>query len=471
MTNTTICSKESEMMVLGCMLTGSTSLSIGCKSLSDTDFYFPEHKIIFRTIKSLHNEDKPADVHLTCEELKRQEKLGTVGGILNVTTIAQYAATSVYFDDDLEILKRLSRTRALLTLSSDISKSVERGGDPGEIIITSQEALKSIERNKGVKDKFPIKFLNEFGENFLLVEPPAKAMLLNYINDYGHIVGALPKGIVAMIVGAGGVGKTHLVTQLAIAVATGTPFLNIFNPTAYCGQGNQGNVFLGFGENQNDDIHRLLYKTTKRLREKGDKQALDTASNHIAAFSFCGQQASFIEDGRPSRYFREFKMRLEDKAPENGWTLIILDPVSRLLGADAETDNAAATQFIALLEELTIDLPGNPTVLFAHHVNKAAIQSGANQNQTAARGSSALTDGVRQQFNYAKDPNDEKGGELKMTKSNFTAIMQTIRTIKEEDGFIIKRPNELTGKAAIVNLTRKKKQGSRDDYEDELMNS
>ena len=37
-------------------------------------------------------------------------------------------------------------------------------------------------------------------------------------------------------------------------------------------------------------------------------------------------------------------MRLEDTAPQGGRTLIILDPVSRLMGADTETDNAAVTQ-------------------------------------------------------------------------------------------------------------------------------
>ncbi len=106
------------------------------------------------------------------------------------------------------------------------------------------------------------------------------------------------------------------------------------------------------------------------------------------------------------------------------------------MGADAETDNAAATQFIALLEELTIDLPGNPTILFAHHTNKASTQ-GANQNQSAARGSSALTDGVRWQCNYTKEATGDIAI-LKMTKSNFTPLIEELKTKKDFDGFIEK---------------------------------
>ncbi|MFI0435869.1 MAG: AAA family ATPase [Parachlamydiaceae bacterium] len=321
-----------------------------------------------------------------------------------------------------------------------MQKKVLSEEDPKKLIISAQENLKLIERNKGAKDKFPIQFLNEHNENYFLVEPNRKAMLLEYAKNDGKSAGFLPKGIVAMLVGAGGVGKTHLLAQLAISIATGTPFLDAYTPTKHCGANGQGNIFLGLGENQYDDIHRLLYKATKHLRQKvptllDSDSNLFQASKRIAAFSFCGQQASFIENGKPSIYFRELKMRLEDTAPKDGWTLIILDPISRLMGADAETDNAAATQFIALLEELTIDLPGNPTIVFAHHANKSSIQSGTSQNQSAARGASALTDGVRWQCNYTKDANTDTAT-LKMTKSNFTAIIEEIKTKKDVDGFI-----------------------------------
>lgn len=162
---------------------------------------------------------------------------------------------------------------------------------------------------------------------------------------------------------------------------------------------------------------------------------MQEASKRIASFSFCGQQSSFLTNGKPSPYFRELKKRLQDLA--EGWSLIILDPVSRLLGIDAETDNAAATQFIALLEELAMDLPGNPTILFAHHMNKAAAKE-SKTDQTAARGSSALTDGVRWQLNFSRCDTSTKHevGSLKLTKSNFTALHREIIVKKDEEGIL-----------------------------------
>lgn len=446
-------SQNSEIMVLGSMLTNINSFNIAAEALEDYDFYFLEHKIIFQALKKAYKEDKPADIHLIAEYLTRHNKLDSVRTRSVLVTLAQSVGTSVFIEEYVKELRNHSAKRKILDLSRDLRNAALSADEAQKIILSAQSSLKSIEKNCNSKDKFSIKFLDEVDKNYFLVEPPRKAMLLDYANNS---IGFLPKGIVGMLVGGGGVGKTHLLSQLAISVATGTPFLDMYTPTAHCGINSQGNVFFGLGENGDEDIHRLLFKASKHLRKKeptflAEDNILASASKRIATFSFCGQQASFIENGKPSIYFREFKFRLEEIAPENGWTLIILDPVSRLMGVDAETDNAAATQFIALLEELTIDLPGNPTILFAHHTNKASLQ-GSSQNQSAARGSSALTDGVRWQCNYSKESPDTNIAVLRMTKTNFTALMEDIKTQKDFDGFIYKAkttPNENKKKTVI----------------------
>ena len=74
-------SKESEMMVLGSMLTNINSLNVAADSLDEADFYFTEHKIIFQVLKTAYRNDKPADIHLIAEELKRQKKISSIRGI------------------------------------------------------------------------------------------------------------------------------------------------------------------------------------------------------------------------------------------------------------------------------------------------------------------------------------------------------------------------------------------------------
>lgn len=434
-------SKENEMMVLGSMLTNPESLKIVAQALNSQDFYFSEHKILFQILKEFHKNNIPADLHLACEELKRQDKLKAVGGVSYVTAVAQYAGTSAYVEKYIDLLKEDAGLRVLISIAQDIQKKAIDKEPFYEVLSTLTDQAKHIQKYRLSKDKFPIQFLVEREKNYLLTDPPKKPMLLEFANEEGSSVGFLPKGIVAMLVGAGGVGKTHLLAQLAISIASGDPWLDFITTTDTCGTGKKGNVFLGLGENQYDDIHRVLYKASKKLREHLpdvlEKDPILEASKRIAAFSFCGQQAAFIQDGSPSQYFREFKLRLQEIAPPEGWSLIILDPVSRLLGSDAEKDNATATQFIALLEELSIELPGNPTILFAHHVNKSAIKPMQDEQSSASqadsRGASALTDGVRWQANLRKDGENYT---LVLTKSNFTAMIPPIVLSKNDEGII-----------------------------------
>lgn len=286
------------------------------------------------------------------------------------------------------------------------------------------------------KERFSIKFINERPKNFLLEDALEMPRLINVV-DNGIQRPFIRKGIVGMVVGAGGVGKTHFLTQLGLSIAVGTPFLNRYPIEK------PGCVFIGLGENSDEDVHRLLRKTFRRMFHIDSQmtfeqeQNLEQISRRISVSSFTGMQASFIHQGNPTALFELFLKELKAREPEEGWACIILDPISRFLGSDAETDNSAATQFIALLERMTLDLRGKPTVLFGHHMNKTGV-SGTNTDQSSARGSSAITDGVRVQINLEKIIKDGKYDRdkinMKMVKSNFTAILPDQILIKDAAG-------------------------------------
>ncbi len=116
-------SKESEMMVLGCMLTSVNGLNVAADALDENDFYYTEHKIVFQTLKGLYKRDKPADVHLVCEELKRQNKLDTVGGVSYITALAQYAGTSAYMEEYAEIVRNKSVLRKMIQAAQKVEGS------------------------------------------------------------------------------------------------------------------------------------------------------------------------------------------------------------------------------------------------------------------------------------------------------------------------------------------------------------
>lgn len=116
-------SKESEMMVLGCMLTSINALNIAADYLDEADFYYAENKIVFQVLKEAYKQERPADVHLVCEELKRADKLDAVGGINYVTALAQFAGTSAYIEEYSEIVRSKALLRRMIFAAQKVEKT------------------------------------------------------------------------------------------------------------------------------------------------------------------------------------------------------------------------------------------------------------------------------------------------------------------------------------------------------------
>ena len=131
-------SKEAEMMVLGCMLTSVNALNIASDVLDDSDFYFTEHKIIFQVLRDAYRHDRPADVHIVAEELKRRQQLDAVGGVGYLTTLAQYAGTSAYIEEYNEVVRNKSILRRMIHSAQIVEKkSLE---EPKDVLSTLDDA-------------------------------------------------------------------------------------------------------------------------------------------------------------------------------------------------------------------------------------------------------------------------------------------------------------------------------------------
>lgn len=135
-------SKESEMMVLGCMLTNIDSLNTSVDRLDDSDFYFPEHRYIFDAMRTLYKSDKPADIHLVAEELKRHDHLKKVGGVSYLTTLAQYAGTSAYIEHYAEIVRNKSVLRRMARVAQEIEK--EALNEPEDVFSSLDDAQQKL---------------------------------------------------------------------------------------------------------------------------------------------------------------------------------------------------------------------------------------------------------------------------------------------------------------------------------------
>lgn len=227
-------SKESEMMVLGCMLTSVNALNIAADGLDDADFYYTEHKIIFQVLKSAYKNDKPADVHLVCEELRRQEKLKAVGGAAYITTLAQYAGTSAYIEEYVTVVRDKSILRNMINAAQTIEKkALEEPDNVQETLDEAQQVFFQISQSAnpiagkliseiltGVKSESTLPFLKELQERqerYQQLGPQDSGItgVSTHFNDLDKMLNGFNKSNMMILAARPAMGKTALALNIA----------------------------------------------------------------------------------------------------------------------------------------------------------------------------------------------------------------------------------------------------------------
>lgn len=275
------------------------------------------------------------------------------------------------------------------------------------------------------------------------VEPPARRWLLD---------GLLPLEVVGLLAAGGGVGKSFLIQQLGIAVATGRPFLGLE-------VGEPGGVLILAAEDERDELHRRLHRIVTRMQDDGDLNDgdLELLRERLFIASRVG------ENNRLTDEFERMIVRtgitdqivaLVDELPDV--KLIVLDPVSRFRGGD-ENANDAATRFVEVVESLRSAT--GATVLLPHHVSKDGLRAGAEAlSVEMLRGASALVDGVRWAAamatlrkdaakDYSIDPDDAgRYVRLDAVKNNYAAPWRGMWLERSRGGVL--KPTELSQRKA-----------------------
>ena len=269
---------------------------------------------------------------------------------------------------------------------------------------------------------------------FLSVPPKPRIWLLkNY----------LPAGIVGSVIAPGGAGKSQLILQLAASVAAGVPFCNTWEV------GKPGEALALLAEDDDEEVHRRLALIARQVadvhKQRDVREAIArnlyvksvVAWNNLLTSS--GAHRAVQETGYADRVVATVRDLRNLK-------LIVLDPASRFRGGD-ENSAEDVTRFIEALEK--IRMATGATVLIVHHANKASMQGGE-QTQSASRGSSAFSDGIRWQMNLAGLSEDEARGfgvpagerrhylSVTMTKNNYAPPQPTIYLKRAEGGVLVR---------------------------------
>lgn len=273
-------------------------------------------------------------------------------------------------------------------LSSPKTKNVDAGAIGGDQIMSNEEIAEAVAKSREdeeiVKaDKRREALINGKIHPGLIAwtKPPA----------FDFVLPGLQAGDVGMLPAPGATGKTFLMLQLAMSIATGTSFAEVWQAPR------KGKVVFLTAEDKRDVLHSRLYYMRPPMEWKDDLIA------NMDVTTLAGSIPRLLTVGKnrvPERgeWFEDMLSLATD------CRLLIVDPLSRFHNCD-ENDASHMTMMVQTFEEIAAQT--GAAIIFTHHSNKGGQQHGAGGNQSSARGSSALTDGVRWQMNMWKMSKEE----------------------------------------------------------------
>lgn len=215
----------------------------------------------------------------------------------------------------------------------------------------------------------------------------------------------LPYLVVTMLSGDGGLGKSTLALQWAIAAATGTEFLGRKVEAV--------RVLIVACEDDPDELHRRIYDIL--VHQNMGFQDLENIKI-IPGAGFDNVLVNF-DDYSSAGKITEFCEFVAAEALAFGAQFIILDSLHDFFAGN-ENARPQARQFINQLRKIAIDLNG--AVLLLAHPSLSGLR-----DKTGSAGSTAWSNTVRSRLYLSKEENGSLT--LKTMKANYAANGGVIR--------------------------------------------
>jgi RecA-family ATPase len=232
--------------------------------------------------------------------------------------------------------------------------------------------------------------------------------------------GLVPSKTVTLLSGDGGTGKSLLALQLAVAAATGTPWLG--KPVQ------SGGVIFTSAEDDEAELHR-------RLADIIRAQDLSYgACERLTLRSLAGRDALLAIEGQYKLIESDLFKQLDNRALQDAPVCIVIDTLADVFPAN-ENDRTKARQFIGILRKLAIQ--HNCAVILLAHPSLTGLNT-----RSGTSGSTGWNNSVRSRLYLERDMSDGYEADsrrrvLSVKKSNYGETGSTIPMIWHAGVFAI----------------------------------
>ena len=114
---------EAEQSVLGGLLLSADAWDAVSEAVVDSDFYRPDHRLIFRQIAKLAEASEPVDVITVADKLEARGELDAAGGLPYLAELAQSTPSASNIRAYAQVVRERASLRQLIEAAQEIAES------------------------------------------------------------------------------------------------------------------------------------------------------------------------------------------------------------------------------------------------------------------------------------------------------------------------------------------------------------
>lgn len=214
---------ESEISVLGCAFLEKTVLDKILDEVTEDMFYSDANRIIFKAMKSLHDDSIPVDISTICNELDKTKSLSKVGGVEYITEIINSVPSTANLSYYIKIIFEKAVLRNLISKATNIQEDCYNEEDNlVDIIERAENKILGVYNDKLGRDIRKIQDIipemQKTMESLAETKTEFTGIRTGYY-DFDEMTRGLQKRQVIIIAGRPGCGKSAFALNVALNAA------------------------------------------------------------------------------------------------------------------------------------------------------------------------------------------------------------------------------------------------------------
>ena len=225
---------EAEESVIGSLLIDSDSFLRVAHLIKPEDFYREKNRLCFTASLALFQRNEPIDQVTLARELSLNNQLEAVGGMAYLSHLVSVTPTSTHAEHYAQLVFRTSTMRRLVDAASRISAiGYEDTDDLESALRQSEDILFRVRSGQPDRGFIPLRQIYDqfLEERAAITEGLAQdnAPIMTNFHDLDELLGGIQRSDMVILGARPGLGKSTLVTNIALNAAKSGATVGIFS--------------------------------------------------------------------------------------------------------------------------------------------------------------------------------------------------------------------------------------------------